>query len=120
MADVKHFTLEEIISCVTPERAQEWLAGQGTLTGDPQMEQFLFDSQKDQDIWDSTVLCAFESTTGLEGVSENPDAFEAWLNTPAAEPALAALESARAGVWISPPHYQDAVAFWQTVAKAKV
>jgi hypothetical protein len=88
-------------------------------TGNPAIDNLLNDWQTDQDIWDSTVLCAFESTTGLEGVFENPYAFQAWLDTPAAQPAIAALQSARAGVWISPRAYEHAAAFWRTVAKAK-
>jgi hypothetical protein len=113
----KQFTLDEILNRITPETARAWMAGEGTLTGDPEMEQFLSEAQNDQEIWDATVLCAFETTTGIDGVL-NYEVFEEWLDTPAAHPALAALKSARAGHWISPQNYQDAAAFWGTVAKA--
>ena len=84
----------------------------------PESHRILDQWQADQDAWDPTVLCAFESTTGMDGVRENSDEFEAWLDTPAASPALAAYESAKAGFWISPVRYQEAVAFWQAAARA--
>jgi len=74
--------------------------------------------EADQVCWDHTVLCAFEATTGLEGVFEDSAAFEAWLDTPAAQPALAALASARRGEWISPREWGAAFAFWINAARA--
>ena len=102
---------------ITAAVAKDWIAGIPTSTGNPEMDKFLDDCQRDQDIWDATVLLAFESTTGIDGV-ENFDAFEAWLNTPQALPTLTAYKSARAGVWISPMDYNAAFAFWQAAARA--
>jgi hypothetical protein len=103
---------------IKPEVARDWINGIPTSTGDPELDQTLDEWQRDQEIWDATVLCAFEATTGKEGVFEDFEAFEAWLQTDAAEPAWAALKSARSGVWISPPDYHDAVEFWRAAAKA--
>lgn len=86
-------------------------------TGDPRLDELLATWQHEQNVWDSTVLCAFETATGIDGVL-NRDAFHAWLETPAARPAIAALESARSGIWISPECYQDAISFWRAAGKA--
>jgi hypothetical protein len=112
------FTLGELLNQITPERANQWLAGKtDSLTGNPDMDNFLDDAQHDQEIWDATVLCAFESTTGKDGVLED-EAFQAWLeNDPAALPAIAALKSAREGVWISPQDYNEAAIFWRAAAR---
>lgn len=88
-------------------------------SGDPATDSIIDRWDADQVCWDQTVLCAFEAThPGADGVLDDHAALMDWLETPAAQPALSALASARRGEWISPREWNAASAFWRSLGTA--